>query len=202
MWRSSPPGDSILYDSGTPHGMIAVNGAPCSFLAMILAGDKPEEEEHSRTIVRARTSEKLLCESFIRCTETPDGTPTSVTFTNEDKYNFAFDTVDLIGRAYPDKLAMLHIAEDMTERRFTFSDIKRASSQTANYFKSLGIKRGDRVMLVLRRHYQFWFSMLALHKLGAIAIPATDQLQVHDYEYRFNAAGVSAIICTAKGKAR
>ena len=194
-------GDSILYDSSTPHGMIAVNGAPCSFLAMILSGETTETEEMSRTIVRARTSERLLCEDFIHCSETPDGTPTDITFTNADKYNFAFDTVDRIARTYPDKLALLHISEDMTERRFSYSDIKRASSQTANYFKSLGIKRGDRVMLVLRRHYQFWFSMLALHKLGAIAIPATDQLQVHDYEYRFNAAGVSAIVCTAKGKA-
>ena len=195
------PGDSILYDSGTPHGMIAVDGDACTFLAMVLAGDKPAEQELSRTIVRARTTEKLLCEHFVQCQEDENGTPTAISFTNEDKYNFAFDTVDAIGRAYPDKLAMLHIAEDGTERRFTFGEVKRASSQTANYFKSLGIKRGDRVMLVLRRHYQFWFSMLALHKLGAVAIPATDQLLRHDYEYRFNAAGVSAIVCTAKGKA-
>ena len=194
-------GDSILYDSDTPHGMIAVNGSDCCFLAMILSGEKSEEEELSKTIVRARTSEKLLCEHFVHCTETPDGTPTSIRFTDEDKYNFAFDTVDKIGVTYPDKLALLHISEDMTERRFSFSEIKRASSQTANYLKSLGIRRGDRVMLVLRRHYQFWFCMLALHKLGAIAIPATDQLQAHDYEYRFQAAGVSAIICTAKGGA-
>ena len=194
-------GDSILYDSGTPHGMIAVDGAACTFLAMVLAGEKNNDVELSRTIVRARTTEKLLCEKFVQCQEDEHGTPVSIAFTDADKYNFAFDTVDAIGRAYPDKLAMLHIAEDMTERRFTFGEIKRASGQTANYFKSLGIKRGDRVMLVLRRHYQFWFSMLALHKIGAVPIPATDQLLVHDYEYRFNAAGVSAIVCTAKGKA-
>ena len=196
------PGDSILYDSGTPHGMIAVDGASCTFLAMVLPGDEKEEEEDlTRTLVRARTSEKLLCEKFVQCSENERGEPVAIRFENQDSYNFAFDTVDAIGRAYPDKLALLHVSEDGTERRFTFADIKRASSQTANYFRSLGIRRGDRVMLVLRRHYQFWFSMLALHKLGAIAIPATDQLQAHDYEYRFRAAGVSAIVCTAKGRA-
>ena len=77
--------------------------------------------------------------------------------------------------------------------------MKRASARCANYFMSLGIKKGDKVMLVLKRHYQFWFCMLALNKIGAIAIPATNQLQEHDFEYRFNAAGVSAIVCTADG---
>ena len=94
---------------------------------------------------------------------------------------------------------MVHVANDMTERTFTFKDMKDASNQAANYFTSLGIRRGDRVMLVLKRHYQFWFSILALHKLGAIAIPATNQLVQHDFEYRFDAAGVSAIVCTADG---
>ena len=104
-----------------------------------------------------------------------------------------------IAEKEPDKLAMLHISQDKTERRFTFRDIKRASNQCANYFKSLGIKKGDRVMLVLKRHYQFWFAMLALNKLGAIAIPAVNQLLQHDFEYRFEKAGISAIICTADG---
>ncbi len=94
---------------------------------------------------------------------------------------------------------MLHLDRDKNERRLTFSDISRASSRAANYFKALGIKRGDRVMLVLKRHYQFWFAILGLHKLGAIAIPATNQLQEHDFSYRFNAAEVSAIVCTADG---
>ena len=94
---------------------------------------------------------------------------------------------------------MIHIANDFTERRFTFKDIKDASSQSANYFKSLGIKRGDRVLLVLKRHYQFWFAILGLHKIGAIAIPATNQLVEHDFTYRYKAAGVKAIVCTADG---
>ena len=94
---------------------------------------------------------------------------------------------------------MIHVAKDKTERRFTFNDMKRGSNQCVNYFKSLGIKRGDRVMLILKRHYQFWYAIIALHKLGAIAIPATYQLQKHDIEYRFNAAEVSTIICTSDG---
>ena len=107
--------------------------------------------------------------------------------------------IDAISYREPNKLAMLHISQDKTERRFTFTDIRHKSSQCANYFKSLGIKKGDRVILVLKRHYQFWFAMLGLHKLGAIAIPATNQLQSHDFEYRFKSAGVCAILCTADG---
>ena len=76
---------------------------------------------------------------------------------------------------------------------------KRASNQTANYFKSLGIKKGDKVMLILKRHYQFWFIMLALHKIGAIAIPATNQLKEHDITYRINKAGVKMVVCTSDG---
>ncbi|MBQ7335900.1 MAG: AMP-binding protein, partial [Clostridia bacterium] len=107
--------------------------------------------------------------------------------------------VDALAQKEPNKLAMLHVSKDKTERRFTFKDMKKASAQCANYFKSLGIKKGDRVMLVLKRHYHFWFAMLGLNKLGAIAIPASHQVQEHDFEYRFQAAGVSAILCTADG---
>ena len=131
--------------------------------------------------------------NYIDIVENENGTPTSIQFKNIDKFNFAFDLIDELAQREPNKLAMLHISEDHTERRFTFKDIKRASAQCANYFKSLGIKKGDRVMLVLKRHYQFWFAMIGLNKLGAIAIPAPNQLQEHDFEYRFNAAGISAI---------
>ena len=94
---------------------------------------------------------------------------------------------------------MMHISKDHTERPFTFKDMKRESARCANYFRALGIKKGDRVMLILKRHYQFWFAILGLHKLGAVVIPATNQLLAHDIEYRFNAAGVNTIICTADG---
>ncbi len=193
-------GDSIYYNSSTPHGMIAVDGRECLFVAVILPGEEEEETVLRDTLMRSHRMEKhLVSENFITTVENENGYLQSIDFKNEDKYNFAFDTVDAIADKEPDKLAMIHLDVNKFERRFTFKDMKKASAQCANYFKSLGIKKGDRVMLVLKRHYQFWFAILGLHKLGAIAIPATHQLQKHDFEYRFNSAGVSAIVCTADG---
>ena len=194
-------GDSIYYNSSTPHGMIAVDGEDCLFVAVVLPGDDTEEETVRSTLLPPRDpmEDQLVCREFITTKEDENGYPVSVDFRNEDRFNFAFDVVDAIAKRSPDKLAMIHVSRDKTERRFTFNDMKRASAQCANYFKSLGIKKGDRVMLVLKRHYQFWFSILALHKLGAIVIPATNQLLAHDFEYRFNAADISAVICTADG---
>ena len=199
-------GDSIFYKSSTPHGMIAINGEDAVFLSMIMASDKTDQ---ALTITPQRTTkspdpdvhpdQRLLCNEFVWGIEDSNGHMTGLNYANTDRYNFAFDTVDAIARKDPDKLAMIHIAGDMTERRFTFKDMKDGSSQCANYFKALGIKRGDRVMVVLKRHYQFWFAILGLHKLGAIAIPATNQLMEHDFTYRFQAGGVSAILCTADG---
>ncbi len=192
-------GDSILYNSSTPHGMIAVGGEKCVFCAVVISGEKTDEKAVRQSIVQARSSEDYVCNKFIDAAEDQNGVLRSLTFPNADKFNFAFDCVDAIAAKYPQKLAMLHLDKDKTERRFTFEDMSRASSRAANYFKALGIKRGDRVMLVLKRHYQFWFAILGLHKLGALAIPATNQLQEHDFSYRFNAAEVSAILCTADG---
>ena len=192
-------GDSVFYKSSTPHGMIAIDGQDCVFLAMIMASDTTDQPLYIGQSKSSKDSKPLLCEKFIATEEDDRGALTSIRFMDAEHYNFAFDTVDAIARREPDKLAMVHIANDMTERRFTYKDIKDASSQSANYFKSLGIKRGDRVMLVLKRHYQFWFAILGLHKLGAIAIPATNQLVEHDFTYRFQAAGVSAVVCTADG---
>ena len=201
------PGDSIYYDSDTPHGMIAVNGRDCIFYAIVLnptgepipeLTDLKKVSDAPKAPTKKDTKERIY-QKFIDVVEDADGTPTKITFKNEDKFNFAFDLVDALSEREPDKLAMLHVAKDKTVRRFTFTDIKKESNRSANYFKSLGIKKGDRVMLVLKRHYQFWFAMIGLNKLGAIAIPATNQLLEHDFEYRFNAAGVSAIICTSDG---
>ena len=194
-------GDSIYYNSSTPHGMIAVDGEECQFLAVVLPGENESEDIIRDTLMAHNevAETKLLCEEFIKTTVDEKGSLKAIDFENEDKYNFAFDTVDAIAKKDPDKLAMIHVDREKNERKFTFNDMKRKSAQAANYFKSLGIKKGDRVMLVLKRHYQFWFAILGLHKLGAIAIPATNQLQAHDFDYRFNAAGVSAIVCTADG---
>ncbi|MBQ3065174.1 MAG: AMP-binding protein [Clostridia bacterium] len=201
-------GDSIYYDSATPHGMVAVEGQDCIFYAIVL---NPSSEPVSgfahgtltkpvkTAAVAAKTEDTMyrVWEDFVIPKEDEAGRLLEISFKNEDRFNLAFDVIDRLGREKPDKIAMVHVAKDKTERTFTFADMKRASSQTANYFKSLGIQKGDRVMLILKRHYQFWFSMLALHKLGAVAIPATNQLKEHDITYRFNKAGVKMIICTA-----
>ena len=198
------PGDSIYYDSGTPHGMVAVGGENCSFYAIVLRNQAAREGEQVAAVSvatkrRDDDTQRRIYHDFIIPTE-KDGVLTEIAFKNEEKFNFAFDVVDALGRRKPDKLAMLHISEDGTERRFTFKDMKKESARVANYFKSIGIKRGDRVMLVLKRHYQFWFSILALHKIGAVAIPAPNQLLEKDFEYRFNVGKVKAIVCTSDGE--
>ena len=199
------PGDSIYYNSDTPHGMIAVNGKDCLFYAIVLRSDYKEGEKSSDTITEEiigtvhRDDKDRIYKKFIDVVEDDAGTPTSITFKNEDKFNFAFDLVDGLSEREPDKLALLHISRDKVERRFTFTDIKKHSNQCANYFASLGIKKGDKVMLILKRHYQFWFAMIGLNKLGAVAIPAVNQLQEHDLVYRFQSAGVNTVICTADG---
>ncbi len=192
-------GDSIYYNSSLPHGMIAVDGKDCTFVAVVMSGDNSAETTVRKSVMAAKKSEKLVCEKFVETKEDDNGRLQSINFKNTETFNFGFDIVDGIAEKYPEKLAMLHLDKNKKERRFTFKDIKRASNQVANYFTSLGIKRGDKVMLVLKRHYQFWFCMVALHKLGAVAIPATNQLKEHDFEYRYNSAGVKAIVCTADG---
>jgi len=192
-------GDSIFYNSSTPHGMIAVDGRSCTFLAIIMPGSGEKETIVRDTLMTTKaTKRNLVCDRFVDTVVNEKGLLTAIGFHNEETFNFGFDVVDAIAKKNPDKLAMLHIANDGTERRFSFRDIKRASNQCANYFRSLGIKKGDKVMLVLKRHYQFWHAIVGLHKLGAIAIPATSQLQAHDFEYRFNLAEVKAIVATTE----
>ena len=197
------PGDCIYYDSAKPHGMIAVGGEDCAFYAIVLSNSAAREGEQKAavatpTAAASKTGLKRVYHNFIKPT-VENGKLTAIAFQNEETFNFAFDVVDALGSSKPDKLAMLHISEDMTERRFTFQDMKKESARAANYFKSLGIKKGDRVMLVLKRHYQYWFAVLGLHKLGAVAIPATNQLLEKDFTYRFAAGKVKAILCTADG---
>ncbi len=198
------PGDCIYYDSATPHGMIAVDGEDCAFYAFVLSNSAAREGEQAAAVAKpdakrqAPDKQQRIYRKFID-REVEDGQLKKISFKGQEQFNFAFDIVDELGTTKPEKLAMLHISEDGTERRFTFQDIKRESARAANYFKSLGIKRGDRVMLVLKRHYQFWFAILGLHKLGAVAIPATNQLLEKDFTYRFTAGKVKAVLCTADG---
>ncbi len=196
-------GDSIYYNSGTPHGMIAWDG-DCEFLAVVINAQGKAYEYHAPTLekqpkVYSDVRTGAVWEKFIDTTLDERGVLSGISFKNENSFNFAYDVVDELAKKCPDKLAMLHLSADKVENRFTFADISRYSSMTANYLKSLGVEKGDRVMVVLKRHYQFWFTIIALHKLGAIIIPATNQLVDHDFEYRFNAAGVKAVVATADG---
>lgn len=129
-----------------------------------------------------------------------DGTLKKFSLNIPDDYNFAYDIVDEMARREPEKTAMIWCNEKGEERIFTFADMKMYSDKTANFFSGLGIKKGDMVMLVLKRHYEFWFSILALHKIGAVTIPATALLTAHDFDYRFNMAKIKAVICTGDGK--
>lgn len=195
-------GDTIYYDSTTPHGMIAVGGKDCEFYAIVLHGEKNDEEEKgfiTNSVYKPHREYKRVYHNFIETTEDENGSLVKIDFKNEDKFNFAFDVIDAVADKNPDKLAMLHLSKNKEERRFTFADFKRESARCANYFESIGITKGSKVMLVLKRHYQFWIAILALHKIGAVAIPATNLLQEHDYEYRYNAAGVDAVLCSADG---
>ncbi len=113
-----------------------------------------------------------------------------------DDFNFGYDIVDDIAVNDPQRLAMVWEHENGECRKFTFADIKRLSDKTCNYLASKGIGKGDFVMLVLKHSYQFWFICVALHKMGAIAVPATFMLKPHDIEYRIDAAGLKAAIIT------
>ena len=112
-----------------------------------------------------------------------------------EDFNFGFDIVDEWAKQEPDKLALVWCNDHDEERRFTFTDIKKLSNQAANYFVSLGIQKGDVVMMILRRRWEYWICAVALHKIGATLIPGTLQLTTKDIVYRGNAAGVKAIIC-------
>lgn len=114
-------------------------------------------------------------------------------------FNFSFDVVDAIAQEDPDRLAMQWCDDKGNARRFTFKDMSVMSAKTANYFRSLGIGKGDVVMLVLKRHYEFWYSILALHKLGAVVAPATNLLMKKDIVYRTNQAKMKMVVCTNDG---
>ncbi len=116
-----------------------------------------------------------------------------------EHFNFAFDVLDEMARETPNARALQWCNPAGKERSFTFADISRESNRCANMLASLGVKRGDVVMLVLKRHYEFWFAIMALHKLGAVAVPATHLLTKKDIVYRANAADISAVIGSVEG---
>lgn len=138
-----------------------------------------------------------LYKKFIKEEITKDGCLKDISFFNYENYNFGYDVIDYYGKKTPNKTALLWISHDLDEKKFSFADIMHMSNQVANYFLSLGIKKGNRVLVVLRRHYNFWISMIALHKIGAVAVPATIQLKKKDLLYRIKEADINAIICVS-----
>lgn len=115
------------------------------------------------------------------------------------RFNFAYDVLDVLAETKPEKRALVWVKETGEKKIFTFADMKKWSDKAANYFRSLGIKKGDKVMLIMKRHYEFWYTIMALHKIGAVTIPATHLLTKKDVEYRVNAAGIKMIVCTNDG---
>jgi acetyl-CoA synthetase len=117
-----------------------------------------------------------------------------------ERFNFAYDVLDELAVTKPDKRALVWVHEKGEQHTFTFADLKRLSDKAANFFLAQGIRKGDKVMLILKRHYQFWYTIMALHKIGAVTIPATHLLTKKDIEYRVNAAGIKMIVSTADGE--
>ena len=198
-------GDTIYYNSGHPHALCAVDNKDCEIYAIVLK-DEGQEDEFDMDLEiemepggKQQPAKQTVADEFIDTTCDENGVISSISFKNADRYNFGFDTIDKLADKSPNKVAMVWVSNDKEERYFTFGDLKKYSAMTANYFASLGIKKGDRVMLVLKNHYQFWYAIIALHKMCAIIIPATNQLVEHDFTYRYKSAGVKAIVCTADG---
>lgn len=115
-----------------------------------------------------------------------------------ENFNFAYDIVDKYAEISPDKKAMVWCNDYGKERIFSFKELKEYSDKTANFFKNCGIKKGDKVMLTLKARYEFWFCILALHKLGAIAVPATHMLKTRDIVYRIESADIKMVVCIAE----
>ncbi len=138
----------------------------------------------------------MLCDRFVQADNRDYETfRQSFKITPPQNFNFGYDVVDAIAARTPSALALLHVDREGTPRRFTFSDIRDQSARMANFLASAGIRKGDKVLLIMRRAYQYWPLNVALCKLGAVMIPATAQLLPHDISYRCNAASAKAIVC-------
>ena len=150
-------GDCIYYDSSMPHDEVALGGEDCEIYAFVMAprGTTGMTEfrehiaEHHLTNVDKAGILNPVSEKFVKCETDENGILSGVQFVNEDKFNFAYDIVDAMAEKCPDKTAMIYVDVDHNERKFTFKDIKKYSCQTANYFKSLGIKKVTELCLSL-----------------------------------------------------
>lgn len=171
------PGDSIYYNSSEPHGMIAAEGEDCEFIAIVTDTRGRASEYHG--LIEPKTEQKTITKKygdFVEAIENEKGELISIEFPGKDRFNFVFDALDVIAAETPDKPALLYVSREKAERRFTFADISRLSAKAANYFEAAGVRKGDRVMVLVKRHWQFWIIIMALCRIGAIIIPATNML--------------------------
>ncbi|MBR4956710.1 MAG: AMP-binding protein, partial [Lentisphaeria bacterium] len=175
------PGDSIVYNSGQPHGMAAYGDEPCKFLAFVMKGDAEETAPAASAAAAAADApvaaeEDLIYRRFTDETLDENGNLKDIKFHYPENFNFAYDVLDALAEKKPDAPALIWLDRDHNRRTFSYRDISENSKRAANYLSLIGIKRGDRVMLVLKRHYQYWFILNALHRIGAIAVPVSNQL--------------------------
>lgn len=139
-------------------------------------------------------------EQYVNETYDDNGVLTKFSLNIPEDFNFAYDIVDKLAQLSPNKAAMVWCNQKGEEHIFTFADMKKYSDKTANFLSGLGVKKGDMVLLLLKRHFEFWFTIVALHKLGAIAVPGTAMLTAKDLVYRFNAADIKTVVCTGDGE--
>ena len=137
----------------------------------------------------------MIYEDFYKEIKDSCGRITDIELSYGEDFNFAYDVMDRFARELPEALALLHKTADGRVTRFTFGDIKRLSDKAANALKGLGVGRGDSVMLLLKRRYEFWISILAIHKLGAVAIPTSHMVSAEDIRERMKLSGAKAVIC-------
>ena len=141
-----------------------------------------------------------MIERFLKQTSFKDNEDytRNLQFIVPENFNFAYDVMDRWAAEAPDDNAIMWVSETGEEKEITFLQLKEESDRAASYLMSLGIGRGDMVMLILKRRYEFWIATIALHKIGAIAIPATHMLTTQDIVYRNNKASIKGIICVGE----
>ncbi len=191
------PGDSVYYNSSEPHGMIAIGGCDCNFIAVVM--DVHGHAADYNGLLETNEKEKTKLKNyfnFIEAEETEEGYLRNIKFPNKEKFNFAYDVLDKIALERPDDVALVYVDKNKNDMFFSYKQLSQLSNQAANYFVDRGIKKGDRVMLTLKRHWQFWVILMALCKVGASVIPATNMLMKKDFVYRFKTGGVSSVIST------
>ena len=135
---------------------------------------------------------------FVDETLDDNGTLQQFSLHYPDNFNFGYDVVDAIADEAPQRRALVWCNQRGDERIFTFSEIKELSNRAANFFRAQGVKQGDRVMVMLKRHHEYWYTIVGLHKLGAVVIPATHMLTTKDMEYRINAVGIRTVVVTGE----